>query len=238
MNPVPQTDSPLLGKAVAVTGATGGLGRSLVRSLVASGATVAATGSDAVKLADLADELPMVATQTADITAEPDVQAFYEFARGRVGPLDAVVNLAGLSVPGQLEDTDAASLERVISVNVLGTVLSCKHALPALAENGALLINVGSLAGLRPNATAPLYCTAKAAVAMFSKALALQLQAKNVRVTNVSPGGTDTGFWGDRPVDRSKLMAAQDVVDALLFILTRPQHVVVHDLQFEFFTTT
>lgn len=55
----------------------------------------------------------------------------------------------------------------------------------------------------------------------------------SIRVTTVNPGGTDTGFWGDRPVDRTKLMQPEDVVDVLMFVLTSSPNVQIHDIYFE-----
>lgn len=233
LTPAP-ADPRLAGRRIAITGATGGIGRSLVELLAGGGGTVVATGRSTERLAELAATAPGLRTRPAELTDEADVAAFYRFARAELGGLDVVINLAGVSVPGPVAETDVATYHRIMGANVLATFLSCKHAVGALAEGG-LIINVGSLAGRRANPTAPLYCTAKAAVAMFGEALALQLKANRIRVTTVSPGGADTPFWGDRPVDRSRLLAARDVAEALLFVITRPPGVVVHDLAFEAF---
>lgn len=223
----------LRGRHIVVTGATGGIGQSLVARLAAAGATVSATGSSAERLETLKAASPEALVHAADITSESEVQEFYSAAFDAAGSVDAVVNLAGLSIPGSIAEATVEDFERLMSVNVLGTFLSCKHALSRLRETDAQIINVGSLAGKRPNATAPLYCTAKAAVAMFTDAFALQVKDRRVRLTNLTPGGTDTAFWGDRPVKREALMSSDDVVDTIVFILTRPKHVVIHDLQFE-----
>ncbi|MGC5170083.1 SDR family oxidoreductase [Microbacterium sp. DT81.1] len=226
-------DAALRGQHIVVTGATGGIGQSLVARLTAAGATVAATGSSPERLEQLRATSPHALVHAADITSEDEVEGFYAAVHEAGGPVDAVVNLAGLSIPGAVAETSVEDFHALISVNVLGTFLSCKHALPRLRETDAQIINVGSLAGTRPNATAPLYCTAKAAVAMFTDAFALQVKDRRVRMTNLTPGGTDTAFWGDRPVNRDALMASDDVVDTIIFVLTRPKHVVVLDVRFE-----
>ncbi|MEU2251002.1 SDR family oxidoreductase [Streptomyces sp. NPDC019224] len=223
----------LSGLRVAVTGATGGIGRVLVAALRERGAAVAVTGSDEQRLDSLTRHTPGVVGRVADITDEEQVAGFMATAVGELGGLDVLVNLAGLSIPGEIATASAADLGTMLDVNVSGTVLACKHAIPHLAGGQGLIVNVGSAAGLRPNATAPGYCTAKAAVAMFTAALSLQLKEQRIRVTHLAPGGTDTPFWGDRPVQRESLMAPEDVVSALLYVISLPPHVVVRELLFE-----
>ncbi|WP_157731941.1 SDR family oxidoreductase [Arthrobacter sp. YN] len=223
----------LSGVRVAVTGATGGIGRELVLALVALGAVVAATGTSEERLTELRGSHDGLLTYAADITSEADVAGFFHEIGTRWGGVDAVINLAGTSIPGKIEEMPAADFLKMLEVNVMGTFLACKYAIPLLTDNKGLVINVSSLAGSRPNATAPGYCTAKAAVSMFSDALGLQIKDRNLRVSNLSPGGADTPFWGDRPVKREALMSPADVVSAILFVLATPPHVVVRELSFE-----
>jgi short-subunit dehydrogenase len=121
-------------------------------------------------------------------------------------------------------------------VNLKGTFLCSKHFI-AYADpvQGGLIVHMGSMAAKRANPKAPLYCTAKAAVNMFSQGLALQLKANNIRVTTLNPGATDTGFWGDRLVPRDKFMTASDVAEVLLFVLRMNPNVVFHEIDFESF---
>ncbi|MFD6416277.1 SDR family oxidoreductase [Streptomyces sp. NPDC060194] len=224
---------PLSGLRVAVTGATGGIGRVLVAALRERGAAIAVTGSHRGRLDALTRDVPGLVARVADITDEEQVAGFIDAAAGGLGGLDVLVNLAGLSVPGAIATAPAADLATMLDVNVTGTMLACKHAVRHLAGGHGLIVNVGSAAGLRPNATAPAYCTAKAAVAMFTAALALQLKDEGIRVTHLAPGGTDTPFWGDRPVRRETLLAPEDVVSALLYVVSLPPHVVVRELLFE-----
>jgi short-subunit dehydrogenase len=91
------------------------------------------------------------------------------------------------------------------------------------------------MAARRANPNAPVYCAAKAAVAMFSQGLALQAKERNVRVTTLMPGPTDTAFWGNRQVPREKFLQVDDVVAAVRFVLSLPDRVVVHELAFESF---
>lgn len=221
---------------IVVTGAAGGIGSALARRLHASGARLALTSLSGDKLAALAAELgeERVFAQAADLSSEEDVARFYEAVSANLGSPTAVVNLAGGSVPGQIAETSVEDYEWMWHANVTSAFLSSKHALTVFEESDdPQVINVSSVAGLRPNAVAPLYCTAKAALEMFTRSFALQVKDKGVRVTALSPGGADTAFWGDRPVDRSTLMSAETVVDAIVYALSVPASVQVTSLVIE-----
>ncbi|CAM3539995.1 SDR family oxidoreductase [Occultella aeris] len=223
---------------VVVTGAAGGIGSALARRLHAAGARLALTSRDPERLDGLVRELggpgDGLWAQSADLADEPSVESFFEGAREHLGSLDALVNVAGLSRPGQIVETSLADFEQIWHANVTSAFLASKHAVPLIdPDAGGAVINVSSVAGLRPNATAPLYCTAKAALDMFTRAFALQVKQRRIRVTALNPGGTDTPFWGDRPVDRSKLMSAEDVVDVIMFVLNAPSTVQISAVEFE-----
>ena len=223
------------GKHVVVTGASGGIGAILCKKLAEQGAKLSLCARDEAKLSALAAELEPyteVFVKSVDITREQDVQAFFAEAYEKFGKYDAMANLAGLSIPGKIPATDLEAYNAVMDVNVKGTFLAAKY-FAAHAADPAIIVNTGSAAAKTANANAPLYCTAKAAVNMLSKGMLLQLGAQHIRVTTVNPGGVDTGFWGDRPVDRTKLMQAEDVADVFLFVLTSSPSVQIHDIYFE-----
>lgn len=225
----------LEGRRVAITGATGGIGRALAAALHERGASLALTGRREDVLGELATSLTggvPVLTRVADAAAEEQVAAFIGGAAAELGGLDVLVNLAGFSSPGKVAEASLETFDALIAANVTGTFLASKHFL-AVSGTERLIVNVGSMAGLRPNAAAPLYCTAKAALRMFTDALALQAISDGVRVSSVSPGGVATEFWGDRPVDKSVMLTADDVVRALLFVIEAPPYMVVRDLVLE-----
>jgi len=145
---------------IVVTGATGGIGGALVPALVDRGAVVAVTGPLTDRLDSMVRDHPLVFAQAANIIHEPEVADFFQAAAAQLGGIDVLVNLAGLSIPGEKATFPVESCNAMIDVNVLGTFLSCKHAIPHLKEQRGLIINVGSVAGTRPNATAPGYCRA------------------------------------------------------------------------------
>ncbi len=220
-------------KNVIVTGASGGMGRILCKRLKDQGAKLSVCSNDEAQMKELLNELGNdVFAKVIDITKENDVAAFFKESYEINGEYCALVNLAGLSIPGQISQTEENVYDLIMNVNVKGTFFTCKYFAQHTAED-AIIINIGSMAARNANGNAPLYCTAKASVNMLSQGLLLQLGKKNVRVTTVNPGGADTQFWGERPVDRSKLMKAEDVVDVLMFVLNSSPNVQIHDIYFE-----
>lgn len=211
-------------KVVAVTGATGGMGRILCERLAKQGCGLALCAAGEEPLKDLAEHLKKeyhtaVVTGAFNIYEEAPAAAFFERAEKELGKIDALVNLAGLSIPTKMETVTGEDFDRMMDVNVKGTLMACKHyALHAVPEGG-LIINMGSMAARRANGNAPLYCTSKDAVNMLSAGMQIQLGPKDIRVTTLNPGGADTPFWGERKVDRSRLMQPEDVADVVLFVL-------------------
>ena len=223
-------------KNILITGATGGMGRALCHALAAEGANLALTATNEEALNALAAELEAkgckVVCKAANITEESQVQAVAELAATSYGKLDALVNLAGISIPSKIVETEESVYDKSLDVNVKGVYLMCKHFVPHAAEN-ARIINLGSMAARRTNGNAPLYCMAKAALNTLSQGLAIQLAGQKIHVTTLNPGGADTPFWGNRPVKRENMLQAQDVVDVILFVLNAHPRMAIHCVDFE-----
>lgn len=224
-------------KVIVVAGATGGIGEQLCDDLARQGAKLALCGTNPEKVSALCARLrdnreADVYGACVDVTEEGQVTEFLKEAENRYGTPDALINLAGLSIPGKIEKTEESVYDILMDVNVKGTFLMAKH-FAEHAQAGAQIINLGSMAARRVNGGAPLYCMAKTAVNILSQGLSLQLAEKKIRVTTLNPGGVDTPFWGDRPVKRDKLMLPQDVVDTILFVLDTNPRVAIHSIDFE-----
>ena len=221
------------GKNVIVTGASGGIGRVLCKMLANSGAFVAAACHTEDGAKEIASELgEHCFAMSVDITKEDEVTAFYNAASKQKKKFDYLVNLAGLSVPCKYDEAEESLYDTVMDVNVKGSFLMSKH-FAGCANDPAMIINTGSMAARNTNANAPVYCMAKGAVNKLSEGLFLQYAKKGIRVTTVNPGGVDTPFWGDRPVDRTALMTAENVADIIYFLMTTPPHVQIHSIDFE-----
>lgn len=226
---------PIANRVFVITGASGGMGSTISKMLAKEGARLALTSNDAAAMDALKQELPADAyTEILDITDEAQVAAFFGKVKALFGGADALLNLAGLSIPAQIPEMVEKDYDLTMDVNLKGTFLASKH-FAAIARPNAQIINIGSMAALRANGNAPLYCTAKAAVNMFGSGLQIQLAKQDIRVTTLNPGGADTPFWGNRKVAREKLLQAADVCDVMRFVLTSDPRIAFHELNFESF---
>lgn len=224
-------------KVILIIGATGGMGKVLCENLAREGAKLVMASERKEALEELKQTLQetyevKVFGQEVDCTIENQVEAFLQAAGEQFGPIDALVNLAGLSIPGEIAQTEENIFDEMLDINVRTIYLVSKHYVKYAAP-GARIINIGSMAARRTNGNAPLYCMAKSAVNVLSEGLQLQLASKDIRVTTLNPGGADTPFWGERKVKRENMLQAQDVVDTMLFVLNSNPRVAIHSIDFE-----
>jgi NAD(P)-dependent dehydrogenase (short-subunit alcohol dehydrogenase family) len=162
--------------------------------------------------------------------AERAVRAVSE----RVGGLDAVVTCAGTDACGRLDDVPAEDWERVVQVNLVGTVAVVRAALPDLLGRHGRVVTVASTLGLRALSDATAYCASKFGVVGFTRALAAETQGR-MGVTMLVPGGMHTAFFDDRdeqykPPPDAKLNQPGDVARAVVFALQAPPGCEVREL--------
>ncbi|MBK5001938.1 SDR family oxidoreductase [Pseudomonas sp. S31] len=177
----------LAGKVALVTGGIGGIGRAVCERLIREGAVVYA--------ADLSDGAPVVGARGArlDVSDETQVQALMQRVQQAHGRLDVLVNAAGIEVEQTIEHTSLEVWNKVFAVNVTGTFLVSKHALPLLREStGASVINFGSYDGFIADPGLAAYCASKGAVHALTRAMACDHGPEGIRVNAVCPGYIDT----------------------------------------------
>jgi 3-oxoacyl-[acyl-carrier protein] reductase len=177
-----------------VTGAASGMGRACAERFIAEGWKVAA-------LDRAHTELDGALSIQADVT---DPAQAIERAVTELGPLNAVVNAAGIYPPSTLETATAELYRRTFDVNVLGTLLVTQAAAPHLADGGAV-VNFASIDAFVPSPGQLLYCASKAAVVALTRSLALEL-APRIRVNALAPGWVDTP--GNRETGRMEAALA------------------------------
>jgi NAD(P)-dependent dehydrogenase (short-subunit alcohol dehydrogenase family) len=181
-------------RVVLVSGAAGGIGGATARRFAAGGWRVAATDRDADGLARLASELGpgLVSSAAGDLLAVEDCRTVVRSAVTGAGRLDCLVNAAGLWTEGPADETLEADFDRVLGVNLKGLYFLTAAAIPHLERTGGSIVNLSSDAGLQGNAGAAVYCASKGAVSNLTRALALELAPRGVRVNAVCPADVDT----------------------------------------------
>lgn len=246
------TRSPALEGTVAlVTGASSGIGEATARELALHGAAVALVARRKDRLDALAEELRGAGARTlvieADVTDRAAAQAAVADTVAEFGRLDIVVNNAGVMLLGPIEQAPVEEWERMVQLNVLGLLYVAKAALPHLLaaaddepRRAADLVNVSSVAGRQVRLGSGVYNLTKHGVGAFSESLRQEVTGRHVRVSLVEPGAVDTELAGHNRPEIQEGMAkrfaamerleAQDIADAIAYVVTRPRHVAVNEI--------
>jgi NAD(P)-dependent dehydrogenase (short-subunit alcohol dehydrogenase family) len=174
---------------VLVTGAAGGIGAATTARFLAGGWRVALL--DIAPVAAPADGPDHLVVQ-ADLRSVDDCRSAVARVVQWAGRLDAVVNAAGVWTEGPAELTAESEFDRVLGVNLKGLYFLTSAAIPHLEATRGCVVNLSSDAGIQGNAGAAVYCASKGAVSILTKALALELAPKGVRVNAVCPGDVDS----------------------------------------------
>lgn len=194
-----------------ITGGARGIGAATARLVAKDGMAVAIGYRDRADAAEaLAAEIVAAggraATVRGDVAREADVVAMFDAAEQALGPVDRLVNSAGISIKSAVRDLDAADLERLMAVNVIGLMLCCREAARRMPESGGAIVNISSMAatiGGRTGASA--YAASKAAVDVFTTGFAREVAKCSIRVNVVRPGMTRTdmtaGQLGDPRIE-------------------------------------
>jgi 3-oxoacyl-[acyl-carrier protein] reductase len=215
----------LEGRVAMITGAGRGIGAATARLLAANGVRLA--------LGSRRGENPGVdgaLVRVCDVRDEGSVKALADAAAKQFGQLDIVIGNAGVGGYGPFLDLPVDQIEEMIDVNVKGLIYTYRAALPHLLRSDAAdVVTVASEAGRRGLPNEAVYCSSKFAQVGLTAALDHELREQGVRCTNVCPGGvaTDFAMGRGRTPDMPELkgmMRAEDVAEAILYVLTRPRN--------------
>ncbi|MFQ3535755.1 MAG: SDR family oxidoreductase [Aggregatilineales bacterium] len=220
--------SPLVLKqaVVIITGASSGIGRAYALAFARRGARVVLAARRAALLEEVRAE---IATYAADVLCVPtdvnndaQLEHLVQMTLHHYGRIDILINNAGLAIQGLLQNHDPKYIREMVSVNLASAINLTRLCLtPMLAQRSGVIVNVSSVGGKVPNATAPAYAATKAGLNAFSDALRRQLEGTGVRVVTVLPSYTETDMLS--PV-------VQDYVRDLGFIVDTPQYVAEHTI--------
>lgn len=183
-------------RVAIVTGGGSGLGRATARRLAEEGAKVAVLDLAAEAAESVASEIrdggARAQAYTADVSNPASVEQAVSDLAGDLGRPQIVVNSAGIGSFARTEEEDPARWGAIIGVNLTGTFLMCRYALPYLLDGGGTIVNIASNAGLMGQAFSAAYCASKGGVVNLTRALAVEYIDRDVRVNCVAPGGMRT----------------------------------------------
>ncbi|KAG5890952.1 hypothetical protein JTB14_026307 [Gonioctena quinquepunctata] len=239
-----------VGKVAVVTGASSGIGASIAEKLVEAGLKVAGLARRKDRLEELEKKLSgkpgeFLPVQT-DISNEMDILRAFKQTQETLGPISILVNNAGIVNFGDLlTEGKTEDWNRTLQVNLIGLSVATREAIKDMRQNkiDGHIININSTAGHQvPSGIAlNMYSPSKFGVTALTEALRLEMNSLGlkIKITSISPGGTDTDiFPGEvRQTKRYKelkesggILEAEDVADGVLYVLSTPPHVQVHEL--------
>ncbi|MEP7088949.1 MAG: SDR family NAD(P)-dependent oxidoreductase [Nocardioidaceae bacterium] len=243
--------APLAGTSALVTGASSGIGEATARHLASLGADVALVARRRDRIEALAEEIEGTGRRAlvveADVTDRAQAEASVQACVEELGRLDTLVNNAGVMLLGPIADAPVEEWEQMVHVNVLGLLYCAKAALPHLLEAAnsgdrrtADLVNVSSVAGRVVREGSGVYNATKHAVGAFSESLRQEVTRRHVRVGLIEPGAVATELSGHnraevlegikRRFSTMERLAAEDIADAIGYMVTRPRHMAVNEI--------
>lgn len=219
--------STLAGQVALVTGASRGIGRAVALALGRSGVHTALLARSRPALEEVARQigtgsvkaLPVV----ADVRNEEEIKQAVEEVIARLGGLDILVNCAGKGYFGWVHETETEAWDEVLGVNLRGLFLCTRYALVhMLSRQRGQIVNLASVAGLHAYGKSGAYCASKFGVVGFSRALALEVKKRGVRVHTICPGAVDTGFWenASSQPDRSQMLLPEEIAGLVVDVLS------------------
>ena len=176
-------------KKILITGATGGIGYSLVKKFYESGSTVLATGTNEDKLSKLKNEFKNIKTKSFKLDQHSEIEEFIDSCNTELGSIDVLINNAGITLDNLAIRLTDESWKKVIDINLTSTFLMCKQAIKKMLKNKqGKIINITSIVAHTGNLGQANYAASKAGIIGFSKSLATEYAKKKINVNCISPG--------------------------------------------------
>ena len=214
------------GRVVLITGAGRGIGRALAHAFAAAGAKVALLGKTKKNLLEVQRELKDSGAPTvvlaADVSDEGVVARAVAATEQQLGPVDVLVNNAGIFALAPVEKMDALVFDRMLAVNLRGPFLMSRAVLPGMkSRKRGHIVNISSTAGRRGFAGGGAYCASKFGLAGLTEAMRYEARASNVRVTCVYPSTVNTDLVKKSGMDPASERAIQpeDVANAVVSLV-------------------
>ena len=229
-----------------VTGASSGIGEATALALAEQGARVAIAARRKDRLDQLAAKLAELGAEplvlVADLAAEAEAQRIVKETEAHYGRLDILINNAGVMYLEPVAEADLGRWRSMLELNVLSLIASTQAALAGMRERrDGHIVNVSSVAGRVANPNAAAYAATKFGVVGFSESLRREVYKDNIRVSVIEPGMVDTQLREhigheasrralDLRAGEMRQLQAEDVADAILFCVTRPDYVSINEV--------
>ena len=218
------TVKSLEGKTALVTGAGRGIGRAIAIALAESGCLVNLTARSAAQLVAVQEEIRAVKGKSvsiqADLTRDDDLESLVQSC----GPVDFLINNAGWGKRASVVRAKIADWDQTLRLNLRAPMILAQKLLPAMIANGiGAIINIGSVSGKSGEANGAAYAASKFGLIGFTQSLFEEVREHNIKVSVILPGFVDTPMIPPvKHLDRSKMIQAEDVAQAVLFVLNAP----------------
>ena len=216
-------------KKILITGATGGIGNSLVEKFYNLGSKIVATGTNEEKLNNLKKRFSHIQVEKFKLDDHDKIEKFVETINEKLGGLDILVNNAGITLDNLSIRLTEENWKKVLDINLTSSFLMCKFAIKKMLKNKfGKIINITSIVGHTGNLGQANYSASKAGIVAFSKSLAIEYAKKNININCISPGFIKTAMT-DKLDDKfkeaiiSKIPSARlgepdDIANAVLFL--------------------
>ena len=220
----------LKNKNIIVTGATGGIGNSIVEKLSNNGANILATGTRMEKLEDLKKKFNNIRILKFDISQHDKIEQFINKATDDLGgSLDCIVNNAGITKDNLAIRMSLEEWSKVININLTSTFLMSKYSIKKMLKNkSGKIINITSVVGHTGNVGQANYSASKAGIVAMSKSLAIEYAKKNININCISPGFIETAMTeqiDDKfketiigKIPSNRLGKPEDIANAVIFL--------------------
>ena len=219
----------LKNKNIVVTGASGGIGNSIVQKFSESGANILASGTKVEKLDELKSKFNNIKILKFDISQSDKIEEFIEYASKELGGLDCIVNNAGITQDNLAIRMSIEEWKKVIDINLTSTFLMSKFAIKKMLKNKkGKIVNITSVVGHTGNLGQANYTASKAGIVAMSKSLAIEYAKKNININCISPGFIKTAMTDKidekfKEIIISKIPSArlgepEDIANVVLFL--------------------
>jgi 3-oxoacyl-[acyl-carrier protein] reductase len=200
----------LKSKKVLITGATGGIGYSLVEKFYNLGSTVIATGTNEERLANLKKKFPSILIEKFKLNEHDKIEEFVERVEKNSEGLDILINNAGITLDNLSIRLTEENWKKVLDINLTSSFLMCKHVIKKmLRKKYGKIINITSIVGHTGNLGQANYAASKAGIVAFSKSLAIEYAKKNININCVSPGFIKTDMTDKISEDFKKILISK-----------------------------